>query len=280
MQTMKENQVQEEVKPAEETAEVVSVGSDVEMIEVNTPNFFGRHFLHLLAIFGLGFLMFIFTFDIYFTPIYIIGASMQPTINVNAEYNDLVYYRAKESYDIGDIVIVDAKDYLPELESSIIKRVVAKSGQKITFSFYRISVTESNPFGESLLHAYYNLYVDDELLQENYIKEQECYLQFKIIFASKAYASSEDYVLLKDTLYPAMLSQTGGLWAIATSEHPVVCDVNLTGSQYFVCGDNRNNSTDSRYFGAVEQKYILGNARIHVPYGTNLLVALWRAIFG
>ena len=275
----KQNQ-QEKLKLAQETQEVVSAGSDVEMIEVNTPNFFGRHFLHLLAVFGVGFLMFIFTFEIYFTPIYIIGGSMQPTINADATYNDLVYYRAKESYDVGDIVIVDSHDYLPDLESSIIKRVIAKQGQKLTFKFYRITVTESNPFGEAMLNAYYNLYVDDSLLEESYIKEQECHLQFKIMYVSKTYASSEYYTLLKNTLYPAMLDQTGGIWAMANTEHPVVCDVQLSESEYFVCGDNRNNSTDSRYFGPVEQKSVMGNVRIHVPYGTNLLVALWRLIFG
>ena len=277
MQTMEEKE--QNVLNQTENQEVVSAGSDVEMIEVNTPNFFGRHFLHLLAVFGVGFLMFIFTFEIYFTPIYIIGASMQPTINQNASYNDLVYYRAKESYATGDIVIVDSKNYLPELGSSIIKRVVAKSGQTITFKIYKIAITESNPFGEAMVHAYYTLLLDGKQLSENYIKEQECYLQFKIIWATKTYASSEYYTLLRDTIYPAMLDQTGGVWALATESNPVVANVAIQENQYFVCGDNRNNSTDSRYFGAVTYSDILGNVRIHVPHGTNLFVALWRAIF-
>ena len=63
----------------------VANGSDVDIIEVHTPNFFERHFLHLLTIFGIGFLIFTFIFQIQLTPIYIVGRSMQPTINTQCQ---------------------------------------------------------------------------------------------------------------------------------------------------------------------------------------------------
>lgn len=294
MHAMEEKQ-QEEFLPQNESQENVSAGSDVEMIEVNTPNFFGRHFLHLLAVFGIGFLLFIFMFDIYFTPIYIVGRSMQNTINTSAtsandpEHRDLVYYRAKNSYDIGDIIIVDSTDYLPELKSSIIKRVVAKGGQKVTFKIYDVVESESvwqDAKFVSILKVYYKLFVDDNLLEESYVKQSDDaeHLAFKVAretpISAPQYDSSSNYVLISDNIYPAIWAATAGAWALVSESNPVVCDTIIANNQYFACGDNRNESTDCRYFGPVAASAVLGNVRIHVPYGANLFVALWRAIFG
>lgn len=60
-------------------------------------------------------------------------------------------------------------------------------------------------------------------------------------------------VYINDKLYsepyldPGVLSDPDGVW-------------NIKNGDYFVMGDNRSNSNDSRYFGAVDKRFILGKA--------------------
>ena len=54
----------------------------------------------------------------------------------------------------------------------------------------------------------------------------------------------------------------------------------LGSDKYFCMGDNRNNSTDSRYFGAVDAKDIQGKVVIHVKHGESLFTVIWKRIFG
>ena len=56
--------------------------------------------------------------------------------------------------------------------------------------------------------------------------------------------------------------------------------IDLEDNQYFVMGDNRNNSTDSRFFGPIEKNDILGKVVLQVKYGRTLFNAIWTAIFG
>ena len=96
-----------------------------------------RLFLTVCQIFGFIFTCFIFVFQVVLTPISVVGASMQPTINVNAAgatYNintDIVYYYQYESYTYKDIVIIEG-NYAQGVDK-IIKRVIATPGQTIRF---------------------------------------------------------------------------------------------------------------------------------------------------
>lgn len=257
------------------------LGSDVELIKVNTPSFFERHFLHLLTIFGIGFLIFTFIFQIYFTPIYIVGRSMQPTLNTQStgasDYThcDLVYYRHKKSYNNGDIVVVNAEQILPG-ESQIIKRVIASQGDKLTFDFYFIDPVEVNTPEQKFYKytCYYTIDLNGQDLVEEYVSSESCYIEIYVDFFGN-FVGNENFLFISEVVYPSL--KTSGLNGSFVETGKVEYVVEEGHS--FVCGDNRNNSTDSRHFGAVETKYILGAAVLHVPYGTNLFVAIWKEFF-
>lgn len=256
----------------------VSNGSDVDVIEVHTPNFFERHFLHLLTLFGIGFLIFTFIFQIQLTPIYIVGRSMQPTINTQSqnandlEHCDLVYYKHSKHFNKGDIVVINAANYLNGQTDPIIKRVIATEGDTLTFEITQVIPDLLTFQNLHVYKCYYKIYLNGELLNEDYIAEQNCYLEIKTNNTGE-FVDSIDYSFLRtayNTLYqnnPLQYIHTGSV------------SITIEADQVFVCGDNRNYSTDSRFFGAVKTNDILGTMALHIPYGTNFFVGLFKEIF-
>jgi len=259
--------------------EVPAPGSEVEMIKVESPSFFERHFIHLLVVFAIGFLSFIFVFEIYLTPMYIVGKSMQPGINAAATsttdktHTDLIYYRPVNNYTNNDIVVVNSVNYLASDEvSSIIKRVIAKPGDTITFVLKKAEQT----YPSNYLTIEYSIKLNGEALKESYINEQICYLSFSIN-TNGEYADNYDYVFLQ-AIYESVQKT---VIPIPGSEYTNSGEYSYTlaEDEYFICGDNRNNSTDSRSFGPVKKQDIMGKVKIHVPYGSNLFVGIWKSIF-
>ncbi len=229
---------------------------------------------HFLCVFGVVFLSIFFVFNVYFKPITVVGQSMLPTINASTLSNedttrtDMVYYRQKESYTHGDIVIVSNEkgNYIDNSNRStpvnfLIKRVVACPGDTITFYF-----TEKD---SSKNLYYYDIEVKNsngkivELNEQSYIKEQ-MYLYY-------------------DHLNPVVYNNFYKNFAynIVNELLPISerkATITLSKSCYFVMGDNRNNSSDSRTFGQIAFEDICGNVRIQVKYGETIWQSIFKAI--
>lgn len=214
-----------------------------------------------LAVFGVMFLCITFVFQILLTPIRVVGTSMQPTINQNEyitgendeEHSDIVYYSKNSSYKTNDIVIVKNTSYVEsntEEIDYIIKRVIALPKQTVVFKKSRYDLTESK--------VYYYIEVLDE--NGNNTNHDDSFIKEEMYFSTD----------LSHLLYvPKILREL-----VLNQESTYTVPEN----SYYVMGDNRNNSQDSRYFGAVAYDDIEGSVKLLVPYGKNLWESIWLKI--
>ncbi|MBQ7467185.1 MAG: signal peptidase I [Clostridia bacterium] len=240
--------------------------SKPKIIEIAAGNTLFGYFLGAMIIFGVCFVCSIFLFQIIFKPINVIGSSMLPTINRSAKgtnYNlntDTVYYVKARNYKDKDIVVI--KEGKTDSGNKIIKRIVALPGQKITFRFVNYVFDD---YGQKLMVVEY--LVDDVLMQDDYT------LETKMQINTKHETSA---------LYQFHNELVDALQNPITYGDNVAHEYSLTlgEDEYFVMGDNRNNSVDSRMFGAVKYDEIAGSVVIHVKYGQTLIRAIWHAMFG
>jgi len=239
------------------------------------------NFLHVLTVFGIGFLLFTFIFQIWLKPISIMGRSMQPTLNIESTgstdniHCDQVYYKTARTYNKGDIIIADSKNFMGD-EGLIIKRIIATAGDTLSFEFDSDVETYRNVAENKYTYVcYYTLFLNGEKLVEDYIKEQKCYITFTTS-ATGIYNDDENFDFIK-LMYDKFYINDA-LSYIHISPHDNTISITLKNNQYFICGDNRNNSTDSRYFGAINKEDIVGVVVIHIPYGYNLITYIWYKI--
>lgn len=227
---------------------------------------------HFLCVFGVIFLSIFFLFQVYLSPITVVGQSMLPNINksttsVNDQTHcDVVYYRQKSSYTYGDIIIISNQQsqYINSSQKVefLIKRIVACPGDTITFYltyvnedstkyYYDISVTKPN--GTAV-----------ELNEEKYIKEP--------MYLAKPENIDYTYTGFYKKFAPVLLDDS------ITDLSMRKVSVTISENCYFAMGDNRNDSSDSRYFGEINYNDICGNVRLQVEYGENIWIALFKKI--
>ena len=225
-------------------------------IEILSNSSIFKYFLSGMVIFGICFISCLFVFQILLTQIGVKGYSMQPTINASAygdegQYNnDYVYYFNSNKIASKDIVII--KGGKTDSGDKIIKRIIATPGQTITFKKTKETLLNAN------LVLYVDVYVNGIKLEETYINEEQMLIQYNILESPKYQYYNNLVHALKNN---GEFTQT------------------LEKNQYFVLGDNRNLSVDSRYFGPISKDDILGKVILQIQHGESLLLAIWNALF-
>lgn len=271
MEEFELNENQSEEQPSQEPEELLS-----EITEANsraTKSFIGSTLHIFMLVFGLVFLSCTLVFQILLTPIQVVGQSMQPTINISVKSNtdedhcDIVYYNKDKTYQTGDVVIVSnlEKQYINDDDVNyLIKRVIACPGDSITFFLTDVKF-EALPFGLYGNVYYYDIIVKDsngntKNVDDSFLSEPMCFNRYEF----EAYKDYMAFSQIFSKLFDDNLE-------IEDRKTTIIVEDN----KYFVMGDNRNHSEDSRFFGSVKYSDISGEMKLHVPYGKNL----WSEVF-
>lgn len=205
---------------------------------------------YFVVFFGIYFVFTIFFNNVFLTATPVQGASMYPTINKqytlsqNQNDMDVAYIFNTKNVDRGDIVTFTANNYTGQ-DKIYIKRIIAKEGDTIQF------VKKSEAFNTSIeSFVKCDVFLNGQKLNENYILEDTL-----IQLSGYDYSNNEFYRNLAN-----------GITTTVPKDH------------YFVMGDNRNNSTDSRYFGFVNKNDICGKMVILVESGHTIFYGIYHSI--
>ena len=190
-------------------------------------------------------------------PFRIPSGSMQPTILIGdfIFVNKLAYginipfskYSSKlNTPERGDIIVFKSKS-----KENYIKRVIGRSGDKINY------INKNLYINNKLIHSKYkakkfkinnnNLFIEINYKKEFLNPNKEYYIQV--------------YNNINDANY-------------------AFSDLIVPNNSFFVLGDNRDNSEDSRYWGFVNEKDVVGKALIiWMSIDYNLIDIRWNRLF-
>lgn len=158
------------------------------------------------------------------TPVRVNGSSMYPTLKNKDTM--LLYKLTKKTKGIKrfDIVVIETDS------GRLIKRVIGLPGDKVKY------VIEKNENEEEVGV----LYINDEKVEENFIDAEA-----KVNTCKTVWNEEHNICNTSETIF------TGEKHEITVPE-----------DSYYVMGDNRVNSKDSRMIGFIEEKSILGTTEI------------------
>ena len=184
--------------------------------------------------------------------IYHVSNSMLPTIG-----HQTIYYHTANAYNKGDIILFknnNEKYISGNSEMIMCKRVIAIENDTIKFEFYKYETRQLSNL--TYINAYYNLYLNNELLEESYTMETGNYLQLSVETDTGLLVSNEEYKFIKLVYETLKTTQQEGYLRLGNISYTVL------NNHSFVMGDNRNHSTDSGYYGEIDNNDIIGVVEI------------------
>ena len=214
-----------------------------------TLNIFGSILAVLISIMSI-FLMLGIVVNIVYIKTTVRGYSMQPTLNAYVtdedQDGDTVFVNRFREYEVGDIVVATNKI---EASLSVIKRLVGKEGDLI-------QIKEEA--------GYYHLLVNEELL----------YTRKKSSVGTHGYSGTQDYY----ESYLRYIYNNRGTDLVALNATGEEC-IRVPEGKCFLMGDNWGETTDSLFYGPVNEDSIIGRAEFVVEMGDNVMIMAIKNIW-